>query len=300
MNQTGRLQKMNSLFKRVALVARQGKPEIVAPLMELASFLSAGGVNVLVEEGSIPADLFGNYQPVPASAIGRVADLVIVLGGDGTMLSIARSIAPYRTPLIGVNQGRLGFMTDIPLHQMTQSIGAILNGECVPEERILLEAVVLREGQEVFRALSLNDVVFSRGALGSMIEFEVFIDDQFVYSQRSDGLIVATPTGSTAYSLSSGGPILPPTLPAIALVPICPQSLSNRPIAVNDNVLVEFLLTRGSEARVHFDNQSHFNLHELDRVHIRRYRHSLRLLHPTGYSYYDMLRHKLHWGEKLL
>jgi len=291
---------MNSLFKRVALVARQGKPEIVAPLLELAQFMQAGGVTVLIEEGSVPAELFGDYQPVPADTIGRMADLVVVLGGDGTMLSIARSIAPYRTPLVGINQGRLGFMTDIPLHQMTQSIGAILHGDFLPEERLLLESVVLRGEQEVFRALSLNDVVFSRGALGSMIEFEVFIDDQFVYSQRSDGLIVATPTGSTAYSLSSGGPILHPTVPAIALVPICPQSLNNRPIAVNDNVLVEFLLTRGNEARVHFDNQSHFNLHELDRVHIRRYRNSLRLLHPAGYNYYDMLRHKLHWGEKLL
>ena len=291
---------MNNLFKRVALVARQGKPEIVSPLLELAEFLRANEVTVLIEDESVPAELMGNYQPVPRDTIGRLADLAIVLGGDGTMLSIARSIAPYRIPLVGINQGRLGFMTDIPLQGMTQSIGAILLGDFVPEERILLESVVMRGDQELFKALSLNDVVFSRGALGSMIEFEVFIDDQFVYSQRSDGLIVTTPTGSTAYSLSSGGPILHPTLPAIGLVPICPQSLNNRPIAVNDSVLVEFLLTRGSEARVHFDNQSHFNLQELDRVHIRRYRNSLRLLHPLGYNYYDMLRHKLHWGEKLL
>lgn len=291
---------MNNLFKRVALVARQGKPEIVPPLLELAEFLRANDITVLIEDESVPADQIGDYQQVPRDTIGRLADLVVVLGGDGTMLSIARSIAPYRIPLVGINQGRLGFMTDIPLHAMTQSISAILRGEFVPEERILLESAVLRGDQELFRALSLNDVVFSRGALGSMIEFEIFIDDQFVYSQRSDGLIVATPTGSTAYSLSSGGPILHPTVSAIALVPICPQSLNNRPIAVNDSVLVEFLLTRGNEARVHFDNQSHFNLQELDRVHIRRYRNSLRLLHPVGYNYYDMLRHKLHWGEKLL
>ena len=291
---------MNNLFKRVALVARQGKPETVSPLLELTEFLRANEVTVLIEDESVPAELMGDYQPVPRDTIGRLADLVVVLGGDGTMLSIARSIAPYRIPLVGINQGRLGFMTDIPLQGMTQSIGAILLGDFVPEERILLESVVMRGDQELFKALSLNDVVFSRGALGSMIEFEVFIDDQFVYSQRSDGLIVTTPTGSTAYSLSSGGPILHPTLPAIGLVPICPQSLNNRPIAVNDSVLVEFLLTRGSEARVHFDNQSHFNLQELDRVHIRRYRNSLRLLHPLGYNYYDMLRHKLHWGEKLL
>jgi NAD+ kinase len=216
------------------------------------------------------------------------------------MLSVARLLAPYNTPMVGVNQGRLGFMTDISLHEMFTTIEAILHGEFVPEDRILLNASVQRDGVEVASTLAFNDVVFSRGATGSMIEFEIFIDKQFVYSQRSDGLIVSTPTGSTAYSLAAGGPILHPTIPAITLVPICPQSLSNRPIAVNDSCLVEFVLTRGVDSRVHFDGQSHCDLQEMDRVLIRRYRNPLRILHPVGYNYYDMLRHKLHWGERLL
>ncbi len=291
---------MTSLFKKVALVARHGKSEIVTSLLHLAGFLDSNGLTVLIDDQSLSVEQAGQHQLIERDKIGRLADLVIVLGGDGTLLSVARLVAPYRIPLVGVNQGRLGFMTDIPLHEMEQSIGSILQGEFVPEERILLEAQVIRGDKELCKSLAFNDVVFSRGATGSMIEFEIFIDDQFVYSQRSDGLIVSTPTGSTAYSLSSGGPILHPTLPAIALVPICPQSLSNRPIAVNDSCVVEFMLTRGQDTRLHFDNQSHLELHELDRVIIRRYRNSLRILHPVGYSYYDMLRHKLHWGEKLI
>ena len=216
------------------------------------------------------------------------------------MLSVARLLAPYHVPLLGVNQGRLGFMTDIPLHEMLTSVDAILRGEFLPEGRMLLQTTVIRDKTEIAHALALNDVVFNRGLTGSMIEFEVFIDKQFVYSQRSDGLIVSTPTGSTAYSLASGGPILHPTLQAIALVPICPQSMSNRPIAVSDSCDVEFTLTRGQDARVHFDGQSHCDLMEMDRVLIRRYRNPLRILHPLGYNYYDMLRHKLHWGERLL
>ncbi|MBB5018476.1 NAD+ kinase [Chitinivorax tropicus] len=291
---------MTSLFKKVALVARHGKPEIITSMLDLAGFLAEDGVVVLFDDQSIDADQAAGYQRIERDKIGRMADLVVVLGGDGTMLSVARLIAPYRIPLVGINQGRLGFMTDIPLHEMKQSVAEILKGEFIPEERILLEATLYRNGQEITKGLAFNDVVFSRGATGSMIEFEIFVDDQFVYSQRSDGLIVSTPTGSTAYSLASGGPILHPTVPAITLVPICPQSLSNRPIAINDGSVVEFILTRGQDARVHFDNQSHNDLHELDRVVIRRYRNSLRILHPMNYSYYDMLRHKLHWGEKLL
>ena len=291
---------MERLFKHICLVARHSKPGITPALMQLADHLAAGGATVLIDKESVtPAEASG-YPLIDRTDMGKLADLCIVLGGDGTMLSIARLLAPYRVPLVGINQGRLGFMTDIPLHEMLDSVDAILHGQFVPEDRILLQASVVREEAEVTGALAFNDVVFSRGAVGSMIEFEIFIDNQFVYSQRSDGLIVSTPTGSTAYSLASGGPILHPTLQAIALVPICPQSLSNRPIAVNDSCEVEFMLTRGLDARVHFDGQLHCDLMEMDRVLIRRYRNPLRILHPEGYNYYDMLRHKLHWGERLI
>ncbi|WP_308447428.1 NAD kinase [Parachitinimonas caeni] len=290
---------MASLFNKVALVARQGSPRIGEPLATLVNLLQAAGISVLIDADTAREHPISGVQTVARDTIGKLVDLVIVLGGDGTMLSIARLVAPYRIPLVGVNQGHLGFMTDISLHEMEQTISRILEGDFVPEERMLLQASLFRGDQEIHSALAFNDVVVSRGALGSMIEFEIFIDDQFVYSQRSDGLIISTPTGSTAYALASGGPILHPTLPAIALVPICPQSMSNRPIAVNDSCHVEFMLTKGLDARIHFDGQSHFDLMEMDRLAIKRYRNSLRILHPLGYNYYNMLREKLHWGERL-
>jgi NAD+ kinase len=291
---------MHSLFKSVGLVARHSKPNILASLRQLADHLAQQGVQVFIDSESATRAEAGPHPLIERMDMGKQVDLAIVMGGDGTMLSIARLLAPYRVPLIGINQGRLGFMTDIPLQGMLDSVDAILAGGFVPEERILLQTSVIREDAEIASALALNDVVFNRGAVGSMIEFEVFVNNQFVYSQRSDGLIVSTPTGSTAYALASGGPILQPTLQAIALVPICPQSMSNRPIAINDSCEVEFMLTRGLDARVHFDGQSHCDLMEMDRVLIRRYRNPLRILHPLGYNYYDMLRHKLHWGERLL
>ena len=206
---------MNSMFKRVALVARHSKPQVVASLISLADFLTTHGLTVLVDRDSVSHADAGRYPLVDRADLGKLADLAIVLGGDGTMLSVARLLAPYNTPMVGVNQGRLGFMTDISLHEMFTTIEAILHGEFVPEDRILLNASVQRDGVEVASTLAFNDVVFSRGATGSMIEFEIFIDKQFVYSQRSDGLIVSTPTGSTAYSLAAGGPILhPPSRPS--------------------------------------------------------------------------------------
>lgn len=291
--------RMSTLFNKVALVARHNSPNIRDPLRRLVELLRDECTSLLMDADTAAEHPLPGMQVVPRDAIGKVADLVIVLGGDGTMLSIARLVAPYRIPLVGINQGRLGFMTDVAVDDIETVIPRILHGDFVPEERILLQAKVIRDDREIHSALAFNDVVFSRGSLGSMIEFEIFIDDQFVYSQRSDGLIVTTPTGSTAYSLASGGPILHPTVPAIALVPICPQTMTARPIAVSDNATVEFMLTRGIEVKVHFDGQSHFDLREMDRVSIKRYRNSLRILHPMGYSYYDMLRHKLHWGERL-
>ncbi|SFZ77864.1 NAD kinase [Chitinimonas taiwanensis] len=291
---------MSMLFKKIALVARRNSPNIGAPLRRLAALLRQYECSSIVLDADTAAEHpIPDTLIVPPDQIGKVADLVIVLGGDGTMLSIARLVAPYRIPLVGINQGRLGFMTDIGVDDIEAIIPRILDGDFVPEERMLLSAKVIRGEREIHAALAVNDVVFSRGALGSMIEFEIFIDDQFVYSQRSDGLIVSTPTGSTAYALASGGPILHPTVPAIALVPICPQTMTARPIAVNDAATVEFMLTRGVDAKVHFDGHSHFDLQEMDRVSIKRYRNSLRILHPLGYNYYDMLRHKLHWGERL-
>ncbi|MGL6048235.1 MAG: NAD(+)/NADH kinase, partial [Vogesella sp.] len=260
---------MTRLFNKIGLVARHSKPQIIESLLKLAAHLTSRGFHIVVDAESCAGLESGNYPVVERVDLGKLADLVIVLGGDGTMLSVARVLAPYRVPLVGINQGRLGFMTDISLHEMLDAIDRILDGQFVPEERILLQASVIREDAEIASALAFNDVVISRGALGAMIEFEVCVDTQFVYSPRSDGLIISTPTGSTAYSLASGGPILHPTLQAVALVPICPQSLSNRPIAISNSCEVAFMLTRGLDARVHFDGQSHCDLMEMDRVIVR-------------------------------
>lgn len=290
---------MSTTYNTIALVGRPNTPGLIEHLLDLAAFLKDEGFHPVIDDDSAEGRRI-DFPTVTRQYLGEVADVVIVLGGDGTMLSLGREIAPYQKPLIGINQGRLGFMTDIPLQYMKEGVMRVLNGEHIEEQRMLLEGSVLRDRKTIFSGLALNDVVFSRGMMGSMIEFEVFVDKQFVYSQRSDGLIVSTPTGSTAYSLASGGPILHPTLSAIALVPICPQSMSNRPIVINDTSTVEYMLTRGHNTMAHFDGHLHTTIHELDRVVIRRYEHTLRILHPLNYNYYDTLRHKLHWGERLI
>ena len=183
---------------------------------------------------------------------------------------------------------------------MVESLRAMLAGQYRAEERILLEVSLERDGEICQQSLALNDAVISRGGAGQMIEFEVFIDKEFVYTQRSDGLIVSTPTGSTAYALAAGGPILQAGLRAFTLVPICPQSMTNRPIAIPDTSEIEVLITKSGDARVHFDGQSFVDIQNLDRIHIRRYPRPLRILHPTDYEYFKTLRQKLHWGEQLL
>jgi NAD+ kinase len=207
------------------------------------------------------------------------------------MLSIARQVAPYDLPLIGINQGRLGFLTDIPLADMETSIGAMLDGRFVEERRTLLDTEVNGD-----RGVALNDVVVNRGSGGSMIEVHVEIDGRFVYAMRADGLIVATPTGSTAYALSSGGPIIAPDVPAFALVPVAPHALTHRPVAIHDSAVIAVTVQRGKDASVHCDGQTRFPLGEGDTVTIRRAASSARFLHPEGHDYFAMLRSKLHWS----
>jgi NAD+ kinase len=180
---------------------------------------------------------------------------------------------------------------------MLETIGAILDGNCVTEERLLLAAEIISGGNRVFDVLAFNDAVVSKGLKGSMIEFEVRIDGRFLYVLRGDGLIVATPTGSTAYALSSGGPIIHPSLSAMALVPICPHTFSSRPVVVGSDSVIEINIRNAADARAHFDSHSRYDLNDGDRIIVRRYEHTIRLLHPTGHDYYSMLREKLHWTE---
>lgn len=297
---------MNSQFNDIGIVTRPQTPKMESVVKELINFLIAEGLNVYIDVKAT-SDFVSTQLKNPKQCrliskekMGQLCDLVIVLGGDGTLLSVARELAPYRIPLIGVHQGHLGFLTQVPRAEMVQQLEGMLRGKYTPEERIMLEATVLRSGQQTAHSLALNDVVLSRGGLGQMIEFEVFINGEFVYSQRSDGLIVSTPTGSTAYALAAGGPILQPTLRAFSLVPICPQSMSNRPIAVCDTSEIEIMMTKGNDVRVHFDGQTFYDLENMDRIRIQRYRHSLQILHPVDYQYYKTLRQKLHWGDQLV
>jgi NAD+ kinase len=283
-------------FRTIALFGRYGSPGIAEPLRALATFLSRRGHRVLLEAETAERAPLPGYAAVPIAEIGREAKLAIVIGGDGTMLSIARRLAPYDVPLIGVNQGRLGFLTDIALTDMESMLSDMLSGAYVQETRTLLETELARsDGTE--RTLALNDVVVNRGSLGIMIDCAVAIDGRFVYAMRGDGLIVATPTGSTAYALSAQGPIVDPGVAALLLVPVAPHAFTNRPIAVRDSVEIEIRLLQGSDAGLHCDGQADFALSEGDRVVVRRSPHRLRLLHPRDHDYFAMLRQKLHWSE---
>ena len=288
---------MKKEIRTAALIGKYQSPDIAGSLLALAAFLKSRGVAVLIEEGTARS-IGANGNPVaPYETIGAQADLAIVLGGDGTMLNAARGLAEYGVPLVGVNQGRLGFMTDIARQDMIAGITALLNGEFSSEQRFLLDIEVLRGGSCLLHTLALNDVVVSKGDIGRMIELEVKVDGEFIYMLRADGIIVATPTGSTAYALSANGPILHPAVPGIALVPLCPHALSNRPITVCDKSVIEITLVAPHDGRVHFDGQLRFDARAGDCVRIARSHHAITLLHPPGYSYLAMLREKLHWSS---
>ena len=288
--------------RTIALIGKYHSQEIAASLYKLANYLHQRGIAVFIERET--AEHIGQKLDLSPwvtcgfNDIGAHADLAIVLGGDGTMLNAARRLSRYRVPLVGVNQGRLGFMTDIAREDMLSCMDDLLDGRFTAENRMLLDAEIIRDGREVASNLALNDVVMDKGPIGRMIEFELFIDKEFIYNLRSDGLIVATPTGSTAYSLSAGGPILHPTLTGISLVPLCPHALTNRPIIVNDRSDIELRVIHADDSRVHFDGQVTLNLQPNDCVRLRRSEYTICFLHPPGYSYFAMLRQKLHWSER--
>ncbi len=289
---------MKSPFQTVALIGKYKSPEIAGPLLELARFLESRGIKVLIDRLTASQVKESRYPVQALEELGAQADLAIVIGGDGTMLNIARALAPHDVALVGVNQGRLGFLTDISVDTMIATIGAILDGRFVAEERMLLEGQVYSGAKKTFEALAFNDVVVSKGQKGSMLGLEVRVDGQFIYNQRADGLIVATPTGSTAYALSSGGPIVHPSLSVMALVPVSPHTLSNRPIVISSGCTVEVIVRDNPEPRVHFDSHSRCDLREGDRILVRRFARTISLLHPEGHSYYGMLREKLNWNRE--
>lgn len=285
------------VLKTIALVGKYSAPGIAKDLLGLARFLVDMGHPVLLEQDTATNLNITGFKIMVPAQIGQHADAVIVLGGDGTMLGIARKLAPFKIPLIGINQGRLGFMTDIPFEQMYVVLSEILAGQHQLEQRSLLEGTVVRQGQTISSGLAFNDIVVARGASSGMVELTVTVDGHFMYSQRSDGLIVSTPTGSTAYALSAGGPLLHPNLAGIVFVPIAPHTMSNRPIVVSDNSKIVIEISAIREASVNFDMQSFFSLMVGDQIHIQRSDNVVYFLHPKQWNYFYTLREKLHWNE---
>lgn len=287
---------MKKPFQKIALIGRYQSPDMREQILSLAQFLTERGMLVLLEKNTAEICKIEGYRVLELASLGKFAELAVVLGGDGTMLSVARGFAETDIPLMGVNRGRVGFLTDLSAETMLDSMSLILAGQFNLEQRILLTATISRGGEIISQGKAMNDIVVTKSGMSRLIELEVHIDGHFVHKQRSDGLIVATPTGTTAYALSAGGPILHPTLDAIALVPICPHTLSNRPITINSASVVEITLAHAEDAGVHFDGQLQMALKQGDKVVVSRAEKTVTLLHPVGHSHYDTLREKLSWG----
>jgi NAD+ kinase len=287
---------MANPFRHAALVGKFNADGIREELETVARFLTRHGLAVTLEEETAANTGITGYPRLDASALGAACDLAVVVGGDGTMLGIARQLARHDTPLVGINQGRLGFITDVALGDFEGALASILAGAYDEEKRTMLEGGVERDGKTIFDGLALNDVIVSRGASAGMVELRIEIDGEFVAQLRADGLIVGSPTGSTAYALSANGPILHPSLAGLVLVPVAPHTLSNRPIALPDNVEIEIELTEVRDASAFFDMQSFSKLEPGDIVRVRRSTRVATLLHPAGYNYFATLRQKLHWN----
>ena len=263
-------------------------------LADLARHLRAKNMDVWLENNTAQHAELTGFNTASLEDIGNKIDLAIVMGGDGTMLSVARSLIDDDIPLVGINRGRFGFLTDLRAEDMLGSIDKILAGAHQIESRMLLQASICRAGRQIHQSLALNDVVIKSNL--RLIELEVEVAGKFVHKQRGDGLILATPTGTTAYSLSAGGPILHPNLDAIALVPISPHTLSNRPIALNANSKIDVNLVQTDEAYVSYDGQFQLPLVQGDKIVVQRAEQEVTLLHPSDYCYFEMLRNKLNWG----
>ncbi|RCW21312.1 NAD+ kinase [Vibrio parahaemolyticus] len=286
----------------IAIIGKPRDQQAIQTHKELYQWLTSEGYKVFIDDrlaailDDIPQSQFASLVE-----LGKNADLAIVVGGDGNMLGAARILSRFDVPVIGVNRGNLGFLTDLNPDEFQASLQAVLDGEYIEEERFLLEAEVHRHGQIKSHNAALNEAVLHPGKIAHMIEFEVYIDESFAFSLRADGLIVSTPTGSTAYSLSGGGPILSPSLNAISLVPMFPHTLSSRPLVVDGKRRIKLVVSpenRGTQ-EVSCDGQVSLPVSPGDEIHIYQSPNVLKLIHPKDYSYYHVLRNKLGWSSKL-
>ena len=293
---------MTASFSKIGLIGRGRHENSRETLQRLLALLSERQVQVFIEPRLAKICPDCGAAEAGRDEIGERCDLAIVVGGDGSMLSAARTMAKYGTPLLGVNRGRLGFLTDISPDEIEERVSLVLGGEFEREERFLLDVVVVRDGEVIGRADALNDVVVNSGTSAQMIEFDLYVNDTFVYRQRADGMIISTPTGSTAYSLSGGGPIMHPSLDALVLVPMFPHTLSSRPIVVDGNsrLRLEIAEVNSIHPPVTCDGQVNMTARPGDAVEVFKTPHPMTLIHPPGHDFYASCRDKLGWGNPLV
>jgi NAD+ kinase len=293
---------MVTQFRNIGLIGRVDSRLIIESVRELAQLLELRGLRVILEQETSQALDTHTMQVANRKLIGEVCDLVIVVGGDGSLLGAARDLARYDVPVLGINRGRLGFLTDIAPDQVTTQVAQVLDGEYQIEERFLLEMRLMRDGAPIGKSNAFNDVVLHSGQAPKMLNFELHVEGEFVYSQRSDGLIVSTPTGSTAYSLSGGGPIMHPKLDAIVIVPMFPHTLSSRPIVIDGNSEIKIIIGKNNPESPHVscDGQVTLGASGNDVIYINKYRKRVKLIHPKGHVFYETCRNKLGWGTQFL
>lgn len=294
-------------FNTVGLIGHLNNERATYSIKRLIRFLQQVDKRFVLESKTAqlltdPALLNSALQVVEMEALGHLCDLVIVIGGDGSLLRSARALARFNVPVLGVNRGRLGFLTDISPEEIEQKVAEVLSGQYISDTRFLLDMAVVRGQEVVATGDALNDVVLHPGQFIHMLEYELYVDEHFVTSQRSDGMIVSTPTGSTAYALSGGGPIMHPSLDAIVLVPMNPHTLSSRPMVVTGDSIIKIVVGKHSAAQpmVTCDGQSHANVQAGDEIHMRKKLHRLTLIHPLNHNFYERCRSKLGWGGHLL
>ena len=288
-------------FRNIGLIGRLNSKAVIDSLKQLIPFLNERGLNTILDEKIAEVMPGHGQQTSKKKMMGEICDLVIVVGGDGSLLGAARSLAQYHVPVLGVNRGNLGFLTDISPNEIEEKVTEVLEGKYTVDSRFLLDVTVKRDGVPIGEATALNDCVLHPGKAARMIEFELYIEGQFVYTQKSDGLIISTPTGSTAYSLSGGGPIMHPKLDALVLVPMFPHTLSSRPIVVNGNSELKLVISpnNGAYPTVSCDGQTDIACKPGDTITVHKKPHKLKLLHPLNYDFYSTCREKLGWGTKL-
>ena len=292
---------MSASFSTVGVISRRDSPEILDSVIAVRDCLVRNGVTVLLEDATARM-LEGCANGASSRAeLGERCDLIVVVGGDGSLLGVGRDLAHAGVPVLGINRGGLGFLADISPDQIDTRLPEVLAGQHSIEDHFLLDARVVRDGALVGRSPALNDVVVHLGGMSRMMEFSLWVDGQFVYDQRSDGLIIASPTGSTAYSLSAGGPIMHPTLDAIVIVPMFPHTLTSRPLVVRGQSAITVVIgeTSNADGQVSCDSQVNFDLLAGDEVRISKYKTPLRLVYPLGHSFYESCRSKLDWASRL-